>query len=108
MIGIMLPLRYQFNRAAIGWNGESFDETVKSVSTICQGIGVIIHFNKGVVRSVVFVMLLNSYLCNGSIGSYGECFDVAIIATTGIGHGIFIWGDLDKRVPRTLTIIVLQ
>ena len=60
MIGIMLPLRYQFNRAAIGWNGESFDEAVVAVSTICQGIGVIIHFNKGVVRSVIFIMLLNS------------------------------------------------
>ena len=56
----MLPLRYQFNRAAIGWNGESFDEAVVAVSTICQGIGVIIHFNKGVVRSVIFIMLLNS------------------------------------------------
>ena len=60
MIGIMLPLRYQFNSAAIGWNGEGFDESVVAVSSVCQGIGVIIHFNKGVVRSVVFVMFLNS------------------------------------------------
>jgi len=42
------------------FHGESFDEAVVAVSTICQGIGVIIHFNKGVVCSVVFIMLLNS------------------------------------------------
>ena len=60
LIGIMLPLRYQFNRAAISWNGEGFNEAVFSVSSICQGIGVIIHFDKGVVCSVIFIMFLNS------------------------------------------------
>ena len=54
------------NTNAVG-AGEGFDEAVVAVSSICQGIGVIINFDKGVVRSVIFIMLLNSYLCNGSI-----------------------------------------